>query len=81
MFHTKRPFPTNAAALREVFDIIDEDKSGTISLDEVHSMLKRLNRAVPEAEVQGIMASLDIDQSNSVSFEEFKHIFGLEEEG
>lgn len=77
VFHTKLPFPTTVEALREVFDIIDTDKSGLISIDEIRAMLLKLNRLVSEEEIQGVMKSLDIDASSAVDFEEFKHIFEL----
>jgi len=74
------PFPTTVEALREIFDLIDEDDSGSISLDEIRVMLKKLNRSVSEEEIQGVMKSLDIDDSSAVDFEEFKNIFEMSDE-
>jgi calcium-dependent protein kinase len=56
---------------------LDEDDSGSISLDEIRATLKKLNRAVSEEEIYGVMRSLDIDDSDAVDFEEFKHIFEM----
>lgn len=67
--------------MREVFDLIDEDKSGKLSFDQIRTMLKRMDPLVPEEEIQGVMNSLciDIDETNDVNFEEFKLIFGLDD--
>jgi Ca2+-binding EF-hand superfamily protein len=56
---------------------MDIDNNGSISLDEIRAMLKALNRSVSEEEIYGVMRSLDIDDSDSVDFEEFKHIFEM----
>jgi Ca2+-binding EF-hand superfamily protein len=74
VFHTKRPFPTTEDALREVFDLVDADKSGKINLDEIRIMLKGMNPSVSEEEIRGVLGALDID----VNFEEFKLIFGID---
>jgi hypothetical protein len=81
VFHTKRPFPTTTEALREVFDLVDADKSGKINLDEIRVMLKGMNPSVPEAEIHGVLEALDIDESKVVNFEEFKLIFGMGDSG
>lgn len=78
VFHTKRPFPTTEDALREVFDLVDADKSGKINLDEIRIMLKGMNPSVSEEEIRGVLGALDIDESNVVNFEEFKLIFGID---
>lgn len=63
--------------MREVFDLVDADKSGKINLDEIRVMLKGMNPSVPEAEICGVLEALDIDESKVVNFEEFKLIFGM----
>jgi hypothetical protein len=78
VFHTKKPFPTTTGALKEVFDLVDADHNGKISLDEVRVMLKDMDQSIPEEEIQSVLKSLDIDQTGVVNFEEFKLIFGLD---
>jgi Ca2+-binding EF-hand superfamily protein len=64
--------------LKEVFDLVDADHNGKISLDEVRVMLKDMDQSIPEDEIQSVLKSLDIDQTGVVNFEEFKLIFGLD---
>ena len=64
--------------MREVFDLVDADKSGKINLDEIRIILKGVNPSVPETEIRGILEALDIDESDVVNFEEFKLIFGID---
>ena len=64
--------------MKEVFDLVDADHNGKISLDEVRVMLKDMDQSIPEEEIQSVLKSLDIDQTGVVNFEEFKLIFGLD---
>lgn len=78
VFKTKKPFPTDPKDLRSAFDAADEDSSGVLSLDNVRSMLRRMDPTYTEKEVQSILNALDLDESGSVQFEEFKRIFNLD---
>lgn len=75
VFKTKKPFPSDPEKLREAFDAADEDSSDDLTLDNVRSMLKRMDPALTEKDVRIILHALDIDESGSVNFEEFKRIF------
>jgi CRP-like cAMP-binding protein len=77
VFKTKKPFPSDPDKLREAFDAADEDNSDDLTLDNVRSMLKRMDPSLPEKDVRTILNALDIDESGSVNFEEFKRIFNL----
>jgi CRP-like cAMP-binding protein len=79
VFKTKRAFPSEPKDLRAAFDAADEDSSGFLSLENVRSMLKRMDPSLTEKEVQSILKALDLDESGQVSFEEFKRIFQLDE--
>ena len=79
VFKTKRAFPSEPKDLRAAFDAADEDSSGFLSLENVRSMLKRMDPSITEKEVQSILKALDLDESGQVSFEEFKRIFQLDE--
>lgn len=78
VFKTKKSFPSDPKDLREAFDAADEDSSGDLSLDNVRSMLRRMDPTLTEKEVQSILNALDLDESGSVKFEEFKRIFNLD---
>lgn len=49
--------------LREMFESMDTDHSGTISLDELREGLKRRGVAVPEALLQQIMELADLNHN------------------
>ncbi len=79
VFKTKKCFPSDPKDLRAAFDAADEDSSGVLSLEDVRSMLKRMDPTLTEEEVQSILKALDLDESGEVKFEEFKRIFQLDE--
>lgn len=76
VFKTKRAFPSGPKDLRATIDAADEDNSDFLSLENVRSLLKRMDT---EKEVQSILNALDLDESGQVSFEEFKRIFLLDD--
>jgi hypothetical protein len=57
-----------AAAASAVFDMIDKDRSGSITLDEAESIVLRLNsqlkRAYGEKEVRAFFAAVSVDGVN-----------------
>lgn len=68
---------STAEALRELFDDIDHDKSGTISVSELGSAIQRIESRTPsEADIREIMATVDTDNSGMIDFEEFVKMMG-----
>jgi calcium-dependent protein kinase len=70
--------------LREIFEIFDVDKSGTITMDELKNVLGRNNKGkgneIDETEWERMVAEVDIDGDGDgeISFLEFKYmIFNL----
>ena len=67
-----------AAAASAVFDMIDKDRSGAITLDEAESIVLRLNsqlkRAYGEKEVRAFFAAVSVDGVN-VSRSQFLEAF------
>ena len=58
--------------LREIFEDIDTDRSGTIDELELEIALAKLG--VTKAEVANIMKMGDVDSNDSIDFEEFKKL-------
>ena len=79
VFKTKQAFPSDPKDLRAAFDAADEDDSGFLSLDNVRSMLKRMDPTLTEQEIQSILMALDLNESGDVCFEEFVRIFQANE--
>jgi solute carrier family 25 phosphate transporter 23/24/25/41 len=63
--------------LRNVFDEIDADSSGTISTEELGKALKALGCSVAPSQLAGMLDQVDTDSSGSVSFEEFSAFFEM----
>ena len=75
---TKKEFPS-VDDLREVFDAADIDRSGCLSIEEGADLLKSFDPSLTDEEVKEVLASLDLDSSGKISFNEFKIIFGMNE--
>ena len=61
--------------VRESFDALDKDNSGTIDMHELKGLLKMLahdeEEDIPDSAVEPIMKKLDLDGSGSLDFAEF----------
>ena len=51
--------------LRNVFELFDEDKSGTINIDELGNALRTLGHKTTPAELAEMMEEMDTDQSGT----------------
>ena len=72
---TKKTFPMSREDLRTVFDSIDTQGDGFLTLEELRALLLEMDENAPEELVTGILNSLDIDSSGVVDFGEFCQIF------
>ena len=59
------------AAFREVFDLVDKDKSGAIETEEVEELTKLLGLDLTRDEVELLVREIDKDGNGEVDFEEF----------
>lgn len=66
--------------MRSTFDMFDTDKSGTISVNELKSVLKKLGKNMSDKEIKKMMSSVDKDQSGEVDFDEFCQMMGMSSE-
>jgi CRP-like cAMP-binding protein len=74
VFKTKKAFPQDNADLRAAFEAADEDDSGKISLDNVRTMLLRMDPTISSTDMKHVLKSLDLDESGDVKWEEFQRI-------
>ena len=58
--------------MQQVFDAIDTDKSGSLSLEEVILHLKSITDDVSEENIEKIFEGIDTSGDKAVDFEEFK---------
>jgi CRP-like cAMP-binding protein len=77
VFATKKSFPTKEEELREAFDAVDFNKSGQIDLSDCAIMLRKMDKSFTNKDISEILHSLDLDNSGSINWEEFKRVFGM----
>ncbi len=59
------------AELKEIFDLVDEDKSGQISKNELKKLMETLRLHPTEEELTAMMREVDADGSGDIDFDEF----------
>jgi myosin heavy subunit len=57
--------------LRQLFDAIDVDGSGSLSATEISRLCEAMGPALSDTELQQAMQSIDTDHNGNISFEEF----------
>ena len=63
--------------IRQAFDKVDTDKSGSIDLSELENLCISLNHPVNAAEVTELFKEIDTNHDGKISFEEFTAWFRL----
>uniref|UniRef100_J3M0D3 non-specific serine/threonine protein kinase n=1 Tax=Oryza brachyantha TaxID=4533 RepID=J3M0D3_ORYBR len=63
--------PEEIKGLKQMFNNMDTDKSGTITVEELKVGLTKLGSKITEAEVQKLMEAVDVDKSGSIDYSEF----------
>ena len=59
------------AEFREAFALFDKDHDGTISSNELETILKSLGQAPTKEDLKDMINEVDIDGNGTVDFEEF----------
>jgi hypothetical protein len=68
--------------IRKMFEIIDEDQSGTLEMDEFTMLIKTLGMEMMPHEVEKAFNEMDEDHGGTIDFEEFqKFYFAATESG
>ncbi|KAK4600081.1 hypothetical protein RGQ29_009945 [Quercus rubra] len=57
--------------LKQMFNNMDTDKSGTITLEELKIGLTRLGSRLSETEIKQLMDAADVDQNGTIDYSEF----------
>jgi hypothetical protein len=64
----------NQQELSEIFDKIDQDKSGTIELSELDQALSKSQVKFTKGQIRAMMKKADVDHDGNISREEFLNI-------
>eukprot|EP00695_Tsukubamonas_globosa_P003449 TRINITY_DN641_c0_g1_i1.p1 TRINITY_DN641_c0_g1~~TRINITY_DN641_c0_g1_i1.p1 ORF type:complete len:140 (+),score=53.67 TRINITY_DN641_c0_g1_i1:54-422(+) len=59
------------AEFKEIFDLVDTDRGGSISKDELAKLMTTLGLKPTEEELDAMMAEVDADGSGDIDFQEF----------
>lgn len=70
-----KSFPKDAQ-LKEAFDEMDTDQSGTLNAEELKTLMHNLGAAFSDEEILTLVKTLDLNESGSVDFDEFQSVFG-----
>jgi CRP-like cAMP-binding protein len=76
----QRAFPTSEEEIRAAFDVLDADRSGEISLDELRTVVKRFDPSYSEEDIHDMLESLDLNHSGTLTWVEFLRIFSMDKE-
>jgi serine/threonine protein kinase len=75
-----KPFPTSHEEIQAAFQAIDKDKSGEISFEELKELVLRFDPTYNEEDIQYMHESLDLSNTQQVTWEEFRRIFAMDKE-
>jgi len=64
--------------LREAFKIFDKDGDGTISVDEIKSIMTSRNEKLSDEEIKKLMSKVDTDGSGLLEFDEFVQLMAMQ---
>jgi Ca2+-binding EF-hand superfamily protein len=62
--------------MKEAFERIDKDGSGSIEFDEFMKLMRDMDHTRPESALRAQFATLDANRDGHVSLEEFQAWFG-----
>jgi len=71
IYSNPKEYTRKATALRQVFDVLDADHSGSLEVAELRHLFKLIGMGTfDDKQVEMVVARLDVDHDGSVSFEE-----------
>lgn len=58
----------------------DKDKSGSLSLDQLRFLFRRMDPDFPEEDIVAFLQYIDLDEDGRIGFDEFKLLFRCSDE-
>ena len=74
---TNQDFPQGDQDLRRVFDLIDTDKDGEICFETLKQFVIQWDPQYTDDDIRDMLKSLNLSNTGSLSWEEFKRIFSM----
>ena len=63
--------PEQVSEFKQAFDIIDRNKDGVITIDDLHELMKSFGKELIHAELKDMIRHADADGNDEVDFTEF----------
>ena len=63
--------------LKSAFQMLDKDNSGTISMDEIQSLVAKKNQHLNKQEIKDLLYGIDINGDAELDYEEFKALMNF----
>ncbi|KAG9396017.1 Calmodulin-like protein [Carpediemonas membranifera] len=60
--------------LKDLFDLVDIDKGGTIDSNELWALLKQIGYEIAPSDVKRMLMEIDDDGNGEIDFDEFKQV-------
>jgi Ca2+-binding EF-hand superfamily protein len=67
----KKPKSAEEEMLKTMFDLFDDDSSGTITIEELRKLLQGVNCGVQKRRLERHFEFMDKDKSGEITFNEF----------
>lgn len=64
--------------IREVFNLFDSNRDGTVSIEELKIALQALDSQLSKEELRELAKSIDVDGNGFIDFEEFKELMNFD---
>ena len=65
---------TELAEFREIFDLVDKDKGGSISSEELADLMSTLGINASRDEIRTMVSEIDADGNGEIDFDEFVQV-------
>ena len=63
--------PSELSEFREIFDLVDKDKGGSISSTELTELMSTLGINASQEEIRAMVSEIDTDGNGDIDFDEF----------
>eukprot|EP00977_Amphora_coffeiformis_P023196 scaffold12434_cov177-Amphora_coffeaeformis.AAC.6 len=80
--HLRRPFPETEEEMQAAFrDLLPEDGPRELELEALQKLMKSFDPTYTDEDILTMLASMDLNGSQSLTWSEFKAIFTMSQEG